>query len=96
MPLGKEKSSQIDAAACDGASGYLSSIKEHAKNALIVLDHFHVKSYLNDALDTVRKEELRQARKDKDTNLADLLLHPLPEEVHPDAMQALKTTAQCS
>jgi len=71
--LGKEKSSQIDAAACDGASGYLSSIKQHAKNALIVLDHFHVKSYLNDALDTVRKEELRKARKDKDTNLTDLL-----------------------
>jgi transposase len=71
--LGKEKSSQIDAAACDGASGYLSSIKQHAKNALIVLDHFHVKSYLNDALDTVRKEELRKARKDKETDLADLL-----------------------
>lgn len=71
--LGTEKSSQVDAAACDGASGYLSSIKQHAKNALIVLDHFHVKSYLNNALDTVRKEELRQARKDKDTDLADLL-----------------------
>jgi transposase len=71
--LGKEKSSKIDAAACDGASGYLSSIKQHAKNALIVLDHFHVKSYLNDALDTVRKEELRKARKDKETDLADLL-----------------------
>lgn len=71
--LGKEQSSKIDAAACDGASGYLSSIKQHAKNALIVLDHFHVKSYLNDALDTVRKEELRQARKDKDADLADLL-----------------------
>lgn len=71
--LGKEKSSQIDAVACDGARGFLSSIRQHAKNALIVLDHFHVKSYLNDALDTVRKEELRKARKDKDTDLADLL-----------------------
>lgn len=71
--LGKEKSSQVDAVACDGASGFLSSIRQHAKNALIVLDHFHVKSYLNDALDTVRKEELRKARKDKETDLADLL-----------------------
>lgn len=71
--LGKKKSARINAAACDGASGYLSSIKEHAKNALIVLDHFHVKSYLNDALDTVRKEELRKARKDNNTALADLL-----------------------
>ena len=71
--LGQEKSSQIDAVACDGARGFLSSIKQHAKNALTVLDHFHVKSYLNDALDAVRKEELRKARNDKETDLANLL-----------------------
>ena len=71
--LGQEKSAQIEAVACDGARGFLSSIKRHAKNALIVLDHFHVKSYLNDALDTVRKEELRQARMARDFDLANLL-----------------------
>jgi transposase len=71
--LGKDNASKIDAVACDGAKGFLSSIKKHAKNALVVLDHYHVKSYLNDALDTVRKEQLKQARKDKDESLADLL-----------------------
>ena len=71
--LGKENSLEIDAVACDGARGFLSSIKQHAKNALIVLDHFHVKSYLNDALDTVRKEQLKKARKDENAVLADLL-----------------------
>ncbi|MFO7766950.1 MAG: ISL3 family transposase [Pelovirga sp.] len=71
--LGEEKSAAIEAAACDGARGYLSSIKQYAKNALIVLDHFHVKSYLNDAVDTVRKEQLRKARQDKNSDLADLL-----------------------
>lgn len=71
--LGEEKSSRIDAVACDGARGFLSSIRQHAKNALTVLDHFHVKSYLNDALDKVRKEELRKARMNKETDLADLL-----------------------
>lgn len=71
--LGKENSEKIVATACDGARGYLSSIKQHAKNALIVLDHFHVKSYLNDALDTVRKSELRKARQDKNSDLTDLL-----------------------
>ncbi|MGK2943766.1 MAG: ISL3 family transposase [Desulfuromonadales bacterium] len=71
--LGKKNSEQIEAAACDGARGYLSSIRQHAKNALIVLDHFHVKSYLNDALDTVRKNELRKARQEKNADLADLL-----------------------
>lgn len=71
--LGPESSSQIKAVACDGASGFLSSIRQNAKNALIVLDHFHVKSYLNDALDTVRKEELRKAKQSNDAGLADLL-----------------------
>ena len=71
--LGKDNASKINAVACDGAKGFLSSIKQHAKNALIVLDHFHVKSYLNDALDTVRKEQLRKARKDENAALADLL-----------------------
>jgi transposase len=71
--LGKENSSKIDAVACDGARGFLSSIKQHAQNALIVLDHFHVKSYLNDALDSVRKEQLRKARLENNADLADLL-----------------------
>lgn len=63
----------IDDVACDGARGFLSTIRQHAKNALIVLDHFNVKSYLNDALDTIRKDELRKARKEKNSSLADLL-----------------------
>jgi transposase len=71
--LGADNSLKIDAVACDGARGFLSSIKQHAKNALVVLDHFHVKSYLNNALDTVRKEQLRKARKDQNGDLADLL-----------------------
>jgi len=71
--LGKEEALKINAVACDGARGFLSSIRQHAKNALVVLDHFHVKSYLNDALDTVRKEQLRKARQDKNDTLADLL-----------------------
>jgi transposase len=71
--LGKDKSLEIDAVACDGARGFLSSIRQHAQNALVVLDHFHVKSYLNDALDTVRKEQLKKARQDNNAALADLL-----------------------
>jgi len=71
--LGPENSLKIDAVACDGARGFLSSIRQHAKNALVVLDHFHVKSYLNDALDSVRKEQLRKARNGNNAELADLL-----------------------
>lgn len=65
----------IEAVACDGASGFLSSTRQHAPNALIVLDHFHVKSYLNDALNEVRKAELNKARKDEEQKELTGLLH---------------------
>jgi transposase len=71
--LGKENCEKIKAVASDGARGYLSSIKQYAQNAIIVLDHFHVKKYLNDALDTVRKEELKRARQQNNGELSAIL-----------------------
>jgi transposase len=71
--LGTENREKIDAVACDGAKGYLSSIKQYATNALIVLDHFHVKKYLNDAVDKVRKEELKKARQQNNGELSAIL-----------------------
>jgi transposase len=71
--LGKENSKTIAAVASDGARGYLSSTKEHAAQALIVLDHFHVKKYLNDAVDTVRKQELQTARAQNNKELSAML-----------------------
>lgn len=71
--LGKENCEKIEAVAGDGAKGYLSSIKQYAGNALVVLDHFHVKKYLNDAVDTVRKEELKRARQQNNGELSEIL-----------------------
>jgi transposase len=71
--LGSEECEKIEAVASDGARGFLSSTKAYARNALIVLDHFHVKKYLNDAVDTVRKEELRKARQDNNADLSQIL-----------------------
>jgi len=65
----------IEAVACDGARGFLSSSREHAPNALIVLDHFHVKSYFSEALETVRKQELAKARRDETQEELAGLLH---------------------
>lgn len=70
---GKKGCAKILAVASDGARGFLSSTKEHLKRAVIVLDHFHVKKYLNDAVDTVRKEELRKARQQENTELSAIL-----------------------
>lgn len=71
--IGKKGCKEIQAVASDGARGFISSTKEHLKNALIVLDHFHVKKYLNDAVDTVRKEELGKARKQENRELSEIL-----------------------
>lgn len=71
--LGKKGCKKIEAVASDGARGFLSSTKKHLKNAVIVLDHFHVKKYLNDAVETVRKEELRKARQQEQEELSKVL-----------------------
>ena len=71
--IGKKGCGKIQAVASDGARGFLSSSKEHLKKALIVLDHFHVKKYLNDAVDTVRKEELRKARQQENQEVSAIL-----------------------
>ena len=71
--LGREGCENIEAVASDGARGFLSATKAFAKKALIVLDHFHVKKYLNDALDTVRREELNKARKENNDELSQIL-----------------------
>jgi transposase len=71
--LGSEGCQNISAVASDGAKGFLSATKAHAPEALIVLDHFHVKKYLNDAVDSVRKEELKKARQQHDEETVQLL-----------------------
>ena len=63
--LTEKECEAIEAVACDGAKGFLSSSRQHAPNALIVLDHFHVKAYLSEALENVRKQELAKAKKDE-------------------------------
>ena len=71
--LGKKGCGKIEAVASDGAREFLSSTKKHLTKAVIVLDHFHVKKYLNDAVDTVRKEELRKARQQDNKELSAIL-----------------------
>jgi transposase len=71
--IGAENCQAIKAIASDGARGFLVSTKAYAENALVVLDHFHVKKYLSDAVDTVRKEELKKARQQQNDELSEIL-----------------------
>ena len=71
--VGTEHCKSIKAIASDGARGFLAATKTYARDALIVLDHFHVKKYLNDAVDTVRKQELKKAREQHNDELCQIL-----------------------
>ena len=71
--LGPDKCAKIESAAMDGASGFISSTKEKAPQAVLVYDKFHINKKLNTAIDDVRKQELRIARKNKDKELKDLI-----------------------
>lgn len=71
--IGKENSANIGSVALDGAMTYISSTAKNAPNALIVYDKFHVIQRLNTTVDTVRKLELRKARKDDRTDLIKMM-----------------------
>lgn len=70
--IGAENCEKIESVALDGAKTYISSTKEYATNALIVLDRFHAVKKVNEAIERVRKDELDKARKSDDRDLIEL------------------------
>jgi len=71
--IGKDSSEKIESVALDGAMTYISSTSKKAPNALIVYDKFHVVQRLNTTVDTVRKLELRKARKEERSDLIEMM-----------------------
>jgi len=71
--IGEDNCAKIKSVALDGARHYISSSNHYAVNALIVYDRFHIMQKLNNAVDTVRKHELRKARTEKNDELVDLV-----------------------
>lgn len=70
--VGKENCARIESVAMDGAKTYISSTKDYAVNALIVLDRFHATQKASNAADQVRRDELSKARKNEDEELVEL------------------------
>jgi len=62
--LGKEKVDLIEYICSDMWKPYLKIIKRNAKNAINILDRYHIVARLNKSLDKVRAEEHRQMKKD--------------------------------
>lgn len=58
--LRKRKSRRLRFACSDMCPAYLAVLREHAINAVLVLDRFHVMAKLNKALDEIRAAEARR------------------------------------
>ncbi len=71
--IGEDNCKAIESIALDGAKSYIASAQEHAVNALVVCDKFHIVAKVNKAVDDVRKSELKKARKKDDRELVDLI-----------------------
>jgi len=67
--LSEEQKTGVRAVAMDMWAAYEKAVSETLPNADIVHDKFHISSYLNQAVDDVRKEEHQQLMKEGDETL---------------------------
>jgi transposase len=57
----KASGAQIEAVAMDMSQAYASTVARHLPNALIVFDRFHVMKLMNEQLDDLRRQLVREA-----------------------------------
>jgi transposase len=57
--LGPQRSELLQAVTIDMSQAYISAVAESARNAQIIFDRFHVQRLVQDALDEVRRAEVR-------------------------------------
>jgi transposase len=59
--LGPERCSQLEAVTIDLSAAYIKAVTEASPNARLIFDRFHVQRLAHDALDEVRRDEVRKA-----------------------------------
>ena len=59
--LGEERCAQLEAVTLDMSAAYLKAVTEASPQARIIFDRFHVQRLAHDALDEVRRKEVREA-----------------------------------
>ena len=59
--LGPERCGQLEAVTLDMSGAYLKAITEASPQARVIFDRFHVQRLAHDALDEVRREQVREA-----------------------------------
>lgn len=57
--LGPERCAKLEAVTIDMSQAYISAVSEFATNARIIFDRFHVQRLVQDALDEVRRAQVR-------------------------------------
>jgi transposase len=60
--LGPERCAKLEAVTTDMSESYLSVVRRRAPSAKIVVDRFHVQRLVHDALDEVRRAQVRELR----------------------------------
>ena len=58
--LGPERTTNLQGICCDMWQPYVDVIKERAPQAVLVFDKFHIVRHLMDAVDKVRRDEIRE------------------------------------
>jgi len=75
--LGPERVARLEHVSMDMAAGYIKSVRERAPNAEIVFDRFHVQRLVSDALDEVRRAEVRKLAGTKAASFVKGSMHAL-------------------
>jgi len=70
--LSRYQRKRIEFGCCDMSETFIGAIEKWCPNAVLVLDRFHIVKALNEAVDEVRKEQWREADKDRRKSLKGL------------------------
>ena len=62
--FGKERTEQLEGVCCDMWQPYVDVVKAKAPKAILVFDKFHIVQHLTQAVDQVRRDEIREKGKD--------------------------------
>jgi len=60
--LGHDRCAKLESVTMDMAGGYIKAVREQLPDATIIFDRFHVQRLASDALDEVRRIQLRETR----------------------------------
>lgn len=84
--LGPERTRQLEVVSIDMSAAYEKAVRQHAPQARIVFDRFHVARLANDAVTEVRRAEARRLDPDeaRDVKGSRWLLLKRPEKLRPE------------